>query len=943
MNSKIVALRIKKQTDETENKNFFKALKGHTILLGVKTPNGEIQVNIPGSYGTYRFSKEESLSLFEIMPEKAFEIHIDNKKNNILEQTKRIQENNLLEDTQTETHNTPTEITTTNQNAMGALHNKTLELKEKTEELVLQTKNIQELLDHQKETTSNLMCQLQNEIQVLMEPIKAQIEKLNTAAHIANLYLGAQEAFYPIKEGIRAPETEPVCIRQRKLYIDEELALIHQNFNARKLSEFDELLKNPEVLNQLIAEPKGIIALQVRRKLLPDKEKTGNFNIDLQIQDENKQIYWIIKNGECLWRYHTNLEIGDTIFPISNGPISNNIPGSKEYYEEIKTAQKEQIVYLKICLLLQGILDRTQILTPFPNKEIPKLTHPDTWGNTIKLIRDAEYMLTLNYPLFQKWLETNNENTDVGDRIVTGNTIKRYHYNKKTTLEIFNDKPFTVFKNDRDQLSVKLPYEHHTYRARKIMRTIQPLHNVNYYINIDNANIEELKFYLHDRITKQNYDNYTNLIQQAIQILQTETKNEEPFINLLKNQVGPNITHTNITQHITAWKHKKRKVRAIALNINDTEAYNQILEEIKTTENIQYKQSQQDLDKIVEQIKNENTALIVQNSLRTFTSYELEQEDPNPIFFYKKEFRITKGHAQITNSDTTPQLIHIADRFHPRKCFENPDKTKNLPKITKLKPHKEYIQKLNEHLEEIVNQKNEHFKVVAILHDTKQQTTKLVFYKTKNYDIYADYINPYKPNTWKLTHNTRQISLPNNIKNQLNTEEFIQNTPNVIEYRDYNKEIKKYQIIYINKDALLQRITKITEINKEEERKEKVREYINQYQSNYQKFLEDKWEENEYHKFLKNGGNPTLFQTHLKTLIKPKIETQNVYKILNKYLSSKENITCEEIAQTPFEQIKKEVENYLKKENSYFKLMDWETIKNTEIDPNWKTPKPEKS
>jgi len=77
-------------------------------------------------------------------------------------------------------------------------------------------------------------------------------------------------------------------------------------------------------------------------------------------------------------------------------------PGSKSFIEAMDRADAIRRHYLRLLMVLQGLVDRTLLLAPFPRDQRPNLLDPDSWGDQIRFVRDAEDVVTDGRPTFRE-------------------------------------------------------------------------------------------------------------------------------------------------------------------------------------------------------------------------------------------------------------------------------------------------------------------------------------------------------------------------------------------------------------------------------------------------------------------------------------------------------------------------------------------------------------
>jgi hypothetical protein len=156
------------------------------------------------------------------------------------------------------------------------------------------------------------------EMRTLMAPIQEKMAQATEVIATLNLYLGRDEEIILLADGEPAPASSPLTIRQMVLSMDEETALYSDEggetggMDFTNLSAFDDwLLSDPAHLQQILPEQRGVVALVPRRRGKdyqdPWMNKAG--------AQKNVHTYWLIRNGQKLWRMDTELDVGMNLVP----------------------------------------------------------------------------------------------------------------------------------------------------------------------------------------------------------------------------------------------------------------------------------------------------------------------------------------------------------------------------------------------------------------------------------------------------------------------------------------------------------------------------------------------------------------------------------------------------------------------------------------------------
>lgn len=462
--------------------------------------------------------------------------------------------------------------------------------------------------------------------------IKAQemtaiVQKMEEAIWTINLYLGKDEQIYVLRKGNPAPAEEKISIRQGIGFMDEECAIAARSggIDIESVEQFDEwLLEDDKHLRQVLPETKGIIALHIKRY----KQDYGNPWEDVQKNEANlKWTYFLIRNGDNLYRVYVDMNVGSILFPTKdefedlfwveetdwNDPARPTIrhpvkPGSKQYMQALDRAEARRKHYLRIVLVLQGLMDRTPIFKPMPIDRInicdPR--HCEEWLNLIY----EENVLTDGRPTFREWQKTINEELDVGFRIIgifdyasklRGNEKEyepcrlypvRANYPDSKVLYTIEDKEAEkygdryVFRYERkgeqiykrDAWNYQDRYVEPTVRARCWL-----LKSDRFILNFDSATVEEMEYYINHRLSRHEYRDMVPLLDVAINLKIKESEDEAPFRLMLIGQmmqrfgVSNTAAEDKVDELIRWWKFKNRTHRALLSD--DAKAASMILDE----------------------------------------------------------------------------------------------------------------------------------------------------------------------------------------------------------------------------------------------------------------------------------------------------------------------------------------------------------------------------
>ena len=278
----------------------------------------------------------------------------------------------------------------------------------------------------------------------VIDVFKKKIGKIMRVITTIELYLGIDEELFQIQEGELAPKETPISFRQAVLYMDEEIGHWKDGgLDFTNIDWFDRWLVENENYKKILPEEKGLVVFRPRRY---DKDYgTGDPRYETSMNHENKyNTYLLIRNGECLYRVYTeNIVILPRLFPKRDELMKLMEDIKKEnissWDEEKKKDNIDDLLhqYKKRAILMQGLIDRTEVFHPLPVEKI-NLFDMGNLDGKVNFIYDDEATLPSGRLSFWDWHKQINSKIGKGSRVlVTGTGFSRrdrsisdrlYHY-----------------------------------------------------------------------------------------------------------------------------------------------------------------------------------------------------------------------------------------------------------------------------------------------------------------------------------------------------------------------------------------------------------------------------------------------------------------------------------------------------------------------------------
>lgn len=275
-----------------------------------------------------------------------------------------------------------------------------------------------------------------------------KIAKVMRIIATIELYLGVNEDIFQIQEGEKAPQTTPISFRQLVLFMDEEVANTDEGgLDFQDVHKFDAWLIENNNYKKLLPEEKGVVVFRPRRYF----KEYGKDDRDAYAKNKENTIntYILIRNGECLYRINTdNLVILDRLFPRKTEleDLLKETAKIESRYSKEEAKEKvndEFYQYKKRAILMQGLIDRTDILHPLPVEGLSMFNLEGT-EKFINFIYDDEPSLTDGRTPFTEWKKQINSKISYGSRIVLSPNWRTWG---ETSKDIVEDRSFKYYSN----------------------------------------------------------------------------------------------------------------------------------------------------------------------------------------------------------------------------------------------------------------------------------------------------------------------------------------------------------------------------------------------------------------------------------------------------------------------------------------------------------------
>lgn len=460
-----------------------------------------------------------------------------------------------------------------------------------------------------------------DQMEEFLSEMNKKVENLVKIITVLNLYTGKNVDIQQVTDGEGADPGEPLSLRQRILYMDEELcAELDHEADYNDIPTFIESLRDPAFLSVIAPEPRCIVAVKPKHHEMG--YRSGDPYYDAARDAWNRHTYLVFRNGDKVYVLNSeDLELWDYAFPHSDfeEKFQQRMADPAQSFKDSlqKKHESERYRTTKYMVFLQGIVDSSpDILGPF--KTAPNIMK----HQGIHLVRDDENLIGTGRKPWREFRDEKNKLIRRGTRILYdggkrlsdgrahwnagGEFPKYYAYEAsmpmtpgsgiyhadsyECVVRYNHGKPVTeaagylVFRYLPGDTVWKRGYYGYDEANRK--NKVAWKYDNNHVLNYDAVTVDELQGYLSDRTLREDFRDMMPLLKKTLLEKRKEERDEVDFKALLasetKKSSGKDCPTEVIDEAVAWWKQKVIFTRP--LRSDDAKAFRMIKRKI--TENL---------------------------------------------------------------------------------------------------------------------------------------------------------------------------------------------------------------------------------------------------------------------------------------------------------------------------------------------------------------------
>ena len=414
-----------------------------------------------------------------------------------------------------------------------------------------------------------------------------------------------------LAEGDPVPAEEPLSLRQRILFMDEELCVhLEREADYKDIDLFFKWMKEPANRDIIAPEPRCVVCLKPKR--FNKQYRSGDPLWDKMQNDWNHHTFVVIRNGENLWWFESDdLEVYEWAFPHEDFEEKFLKEQKDGHFLEAKAMKHTDTRYrvLKYMMFLQGLIDQRQDLIG------PTATRTNLMKlQGIRLIRDDENAIGTGRKPWKEFRKEKNALIRRGTRIlyVAGECWSDSYRNRPTPcsgrfLKYYsNDWSMPEFPGtglySSDDIIIVDHYENHMpvkmkhpkpvfrylpgdkvwdrteYEERERKNRVAWEYQMDHVLNYDAVSLEELQGYLEDRTMRADFASMIPVLVKMKLFKLQEARDETAFKELLsediRKETGKAPSSASMDEAVSWWKSKVIFTRA--LRSDDRKAWNMI-------------------------------------------------------------------------------------------------------------------------------------------------------------------------------------------------------------------------------------------------------------------------------------------------------------------------------------------------------------------------------
>lgn len=385
------------------------------------------------------------------------------------------------------------------------------------------------------------------------DDVQKRVKKIMNGIESLDIYIGKGVYVDTIHEGEDAPADEPLTMFQRRLYMDEEMAVfadVEESFDYRSVSLFTKALTTyPELLEQIIPAKRGVVLVSATRRRI---QYNDNPLVDAMENQKNKHTFLLVRNGENLHMVVSPIESHtdvDLLFPkkTDTDDIFKGVDGRNITFEDLdytrKLDQHEAMAmhYKRFLILFCGLDHRLNLFGKFyEGPQDFRFLDMEFQQQYIRFAADADASFQLSdgpaKESFWSWINRVNDNVQSGSRVACFWPDMVYEeevspgFTRMASKSLKRNFDTCIVRREGEDLVVDVEFTHGWRSTDHSAKVFLKKHRNNSrrigFLCLDHVRPEELRYYIENRDTRVDQIDYIRLFKRALKHIEHDREKE---------------------------------------------------------------------------------------------------------------------------------------------------------------------------------------------------------------------------------------------------------------------------------------------------------------------------------------------------------------------------------------------------------------------------------
>lgn len=403
------------------------------------------------------------------------------------------------------------------------------------------------------------------------EGVRSYVADLMRGIDSLDLYVGKGVTVTTLCEGAQAPADEPLSFIQKKLLMDEELAVwadFDASFDFESTPLFEAALReHPEFIEQVFPTSRCVLVMATTRRFID----YGNAFESAEKNDANRRVFLLVRNGDNVYRVDSPVEShlrSARLFPTKDEHegVFRGLDGTTTRLEDVTYADRMAehdlfaLHYRRFVILCAGLDHRLGLFGKFypgePSMAFLSLPFQQTYCRFISDDDAAVQMAGPSArPSLHDWIEAQNAHLRSGSRVLCHWDALMTPHTAPAACEARSDRrswkarPLSdaeikiAYKSGSEicvETAVRRVGSDSIFNARVALTRYRPddwlgAEEGLAFLVLDAVKIEDLKSYIHHRSSREHQVQYIRLFKRAVAFLEQEQVHQAPARAMLRN------------------------------------------------------------------------------------------------------------------------------------------------------------------------------------------------------------------------------------------------------------------------------------------------------------------------------------------------------------------------------------------------------------------------